>query len=629
MEHTSTLYDVIVVGGGHAGLEASLASARLGRATLLVTLKLETIGVLSCNPAFGGPAKGGLVREVDALGGYASLGADRSAIQCRVLGESKGPAARATRNLVDRARYSFLAKEYASGESNLMAIAGEACEILVSKGEIRGLRLVGGATYYCKALVLTGGTFWNGRIYHGLESEPGGRVGENPATHLRESLLSLGHRVGRLSTSTAPRLRADTIDTSELLEQPGDPGARPFSVLSGGPINLCSCYLTWTNPISHKIVRDNIKSSIIYADNPVSSGPRYCPSLEDKIMHYPDRERHQIFLEKDGPELVYPSGLPTGLAPRVQAEVINSIKGLERTVIGRPGYAIEYDFSDPRDLSPTLESLKVKGLFLAGQINGTSGYEEAASQGIWAGVGAALRAGGEEPIVLRRDEALMGVMFDDLTVLGVSEPYRMFSSRAEYRLSLREDNADLRLSPLAIKLGLLDKKREELLSMKISSMERAERILSSRKVNPEEAMNLSAQYGIPEKDGYLSETSSALNFLKRPKVTLRALGSIIPELGEIAPDALLSLETEIKFKGYLSRQREEIERLRKQESISIPVGFNYRDVPGLTREAIESLSSGAPATLGQAGRMRGVTPASASALAVYLKKVRARAVGKE
>jgi tRNA uridine 5-carboxymethylaminomethyl modification enzyme len=344
-------------------------------------------------------------------------------------------------------------------------------------------------------------------------------------------------------------------------------------------------------------------------------------------MRYPDKERHQIFLEKDGPELVYPSGLPTGLAPHVQAAAINSVKGLERTVIGRPGYAIEYDFSDPRDLNPTLESRKVKGLFFAGKINGTSGYEEAASLGIWAGVGAALRAGGEEPIVLRRDEALMGVMFDDLTVLGVTEPYRMFSSRAEYRLSLREDNADLRLSPLAEKLGLLDQKRKELLSAKISSMERGERLLRERKISPEEAQNLSQKVNIPLKDAHLHESVSAINFLKRPKVTLAALSLLIPELNEIAPDALISLETEIKFAGYLSRQKDEIEKLRRQESVVIPKTLDFKSVPGLTREAIESLSEGAPATLGQAGRMRGVTPASVSALAVYIKKLKVIAAG--
>ncbi|MDR2350241.1 MAG: tRNA uridine-5-carboxymethylaminomethyl(34) synthesis enzyme MnmG [Deltaproteobacteria bacterium] len=623
------LYDVIVAGGGHAGLEASFAAARLSMKTLLVTLSLETIGTLSCNPAFGGPAKGGLLREVDALGGHASLGADESAIQCRILGESKGPAARATRNLVDRTTYRNLAREFAEKHENLELLAGEAMEILVRDGKVLGLKLVDGRTFRCGALVLTGGTFWNGVIYFGLNPRPGGRVGESPATNLRETLANVGHPHLRLSTSTAPRLKADTIDNSVLEEQPGDPGARPFSTLRDKPINLVSCRLTWTNGEVHRIVRENVKSSIIYADNPVSTGPRYCPSLEDKIMRFPDKERHQIFLEKDGPELVYPGGLPTGLDPEVQRELINRIKGLEKTVIVIPGYAIEYDYADPRGLSPALESLKVRGLFFAGQINGTSGYEEAAAQGIWAGVGAALRASGSEPIFLGRNEALMGVMFDDLTSLGVSEPYRMFTGRAEYRLSLREDNADLRLSPLAMRLGLLDKERTEIFEAKKADMEKARRILSLTKITPAAARALGEAGGIPEKNWFLREAMAADEFLKRPKITANLLAGTVPELGEIRPTALLTLETEIKFRGYLDRQEEEIRKLKKQESERLDVIPDFRVIPGLTGEAAEALTLARPSTLGQAGRIRGVTSASVSALAVYLKKKRAADVLKD
>ncbi|MDR2338675.1 MAG: tRNA uridine-5-carboxymethylaminomethyl(34) synthesis enzyme MnmG [Deltaproteobacteria bacterium] len=608
------------MGGGHAGLEAAFAAARLGGGTLLVTQSLDSIGVLSCNPAFGGPAKGTLLCEVDALGGYSASGADASAIQCRILGESKGPAARATRNLVDRARYSYLAKEHAKREKGLTLIQGEAARVLAQNGRATGIALVDGRVFECGAIVLTGGTFWNGRVYHGLESNPGGRVGEPPATHLKDSLCSLGHRLTRLSTSTAPRLIASTVDTSDLVEQPGDPESRPFSVLSGGTRNLVSCHLTWTNPKTHKIVLDNLGASIIFAEKDrVSTGPRYCPSLEDKVVAYPERERHQIFLEQDGPEHVYPSGLPTGLAPKVQQQAVNTIKGLERAIIGRPGYAIEYDVSDPRDLTPALESKFVKGLFMAGQVNGTSGYEEAAAQGVWAGVSAALRASGGDPVFLGRDQALMGVMMDDLTVQGVSEPYRMFSSRAEWRLCLREDNADLRLSPIAGGMGLLDPTRAELLKQKQAAMERGKALLAQGKVTPSQAEALGNEHGI-QRDSQLAEPMRASEFLRRPLVKLRYLEQLFPQLSEISPDALRTLEIELKFEGYLEHQRRGIERMRRLEGSRIPEGMDFRDVPGLTREAIESLSKAKPDTLGQAGRLRGVTPASVSALSVFIRK---------
>jgi tRNA uridine 5-carboxymethylaminomethyl modification enzyme len=612
-------HDVIVVGGGHAGLEAAAASARLGLATLLVTLRLDTVGALSCNPAFGGPAKGGLVREVDALGGLCGRLADLAAIQCRILGRSKGPAARATRNLVDRESYRRLALETAMGLPGLELLQGEAKEVLASGGRARALVLSDGRELPCGAVVLTGGTFWNGRVYEGLSSRPGGRAGERPATLISAALAALGHRIVRLSTSTAPRIDARTVDLGGLEAQPGDPDARPFSVLSGPPNNAAACHLTWTNEATHRIVRESIKTSKIYADDPAAAGPRYCPSLEDKVRRFPHRARHQVFLEPDGPDLFYPSGLPTGLAPDVQTALLRTIEGLSRAVVARPGYAIEYDISDPVDLEPTLESRLVRGLFLAGQVNGTSGYEEAAAQGLWAGLSAARRAGGLEPERLGRDQALLGVMLDDLTVAGVSEPYRMFTSRSEWRLSLREDNADLRLSPLAARLGLLDPERRERLRRKTGDLERFGALLGSARITPAQAADIGARHGIPELA--LAGPVSAADLLRRPGISLRHLLGAVEGLELLGPSAALTLETEIKYEGYLARQAGEARRMAEREGQAIPPDFDFRRVPGLTGEAVESLLAKKPSTVGQAGRLRGVTPASLSAILVHLRKI--------
>jgi len=605
--------DVLVVGGGHAGLEAALAAARMGAATVLITQRPETIGVLSCNPAFGGPAKGGLVREIDALGGFCGQAADLAARQCRILGESKGPTARSTRVLVDRRQYSRLAREMLTGRERITVLAGEAAEILASAGRASGLRLTDGRELAGGALVLTGGTFWRARIHRGRESTPAGRLGEEPANRLSQSLAGLGHRLGRLSTCTAPRLKAGTVDLAALDEQPGQAEAIPFSTLHDAPRNSVSCWLTWTNPATHRLVAEGLKDSIFHSGLAAGTPPRYCPSIEDKVALYPDRERHLVFLEPDGEGIIFPSGLPTGLAPEVQEALLRTIPGLARVEMAWPGYAIEYDFADPRDLAPTFESKVIRNLFLAGQINGTSGYEEAAAQGLWAGVNAARAAGGAAGLILPRSQALLGVMADDLTGRGVTEPYRMFTSRAEWRLLIREDNADLRLSPLGEQLGLLDKGRLERFRRKTRELEQGRRLLAETRLSPAD----SRQIGLPELEA--REALPAAELLKRPAAALSHLYPFCPRLAELSPRARLSLEIETKFAGYFRRQEEEVARLRKEEERPLPAGLDYRALSGLSGEIREILARHRPATLGQAGRLPGVTPAALTVLAIHLK----------
>lgn len=608
------LFDVIVVGGGHAGIEAALAAARMGAGTLLISQRLDTIGVLSCNPAFGGPAKGGLVREVDALGGFCGFMADRAAIQCRTLGESKGPAARSTRMLVDRAVYSAGARDWLRERKNLTVLEGEASAVLTKNGRASGIELCDGRTFLSGAVVLAGGTFWRGMTWRGRESAPGGRIGEPPANLLSLSLARLGHTLGRLSTCTAPRIEANTVKIDELEEQPGDSRVRPFSVLNDSVNNTASCRLTWTNPETHRLVAASFRDSIFY-DGETAAPPRYCPSIEDKVRHFPTRERHHIFLEPDGGDIIFPSGIPTGLAPAVQLAMLRTMPGLTDCELAWAGYAIEYDFSDPCELAPTLESLKIPGLFLAGQINGTSGYEEAAAQGLLAGLNATLIASGGQPVILARSEALTGVMADDLSGRGVTEPYRMFTSRAEWRLLLREDNADLRLSPLAEKLGLLDVARSQKLRQKQEDMARGQKILTETRLTPQAAKTL----GLEALE--LKEPTSAAELLKRPAASLELLLPFAPELATLAPRALDTLEIEIKFAGYITRQQEEVARLRREEELPIPGDLDFMSLSGLTTEVKEALTRHRPISFGQASRLPGLTPAAMSVLAVYLKRL--------
>ena len=604
--------DVVVVGGGHAGLEAALASARLGVETILLTQRLDAIGALSCNPAFGGPAKGGLVREVDALGGFCGEMADRAARQCRTLGESKGPAARSTRMLVNRETYRLGAGEKAFSQAGLTVVEGEAIEVEASLGRFKSLGLADGRRIEAGAAVLSGGTFWRATIHTGRKSTPAGRKGEAPALFISPSLAALGHRLGRLSTCTAPRLKAATVDLSGLEIQPGQ-DVHPFSSLHERPNNSEVCWLTWTTPETHRIVAEGLKDSIFHSGFSPGAPPRYCPSIEDKIFHYPHRDRHQVFLEPDGQGLIFPSGIPTGLAAEVQEAMIRSMPGLAGAELAWAGYAIEYDYSDPRQLDRSLQSLLVKNLFLAGQVNGTSGYEEAAAQGLLAGLNAALAVSGSPALTFGRAQALIGVMVDDLTVRGANEPYRMFPSRAEWRLLLREDNADLRLSPLAEKMGLLDRERSARFRKKVEDMDKGRELLKSCRINPQESLRMG------KASLEVKETVSAAELLKRPAARLSDFLPFIPALDELMPRAADSLETEIKFEGYIRRQEEEVARLAREEELPIPPGLDFVAMSGLSTEVREVLSRHRPATLGQAGRLPGMTPAAMTVLAIQLK----------
>ncbi|ORJ58321.1 tRNA uridine-5-carboxymethylaminomethyl(34) synthesis enzyme MnmG [Geothermobacter hydrogeniphilus] len=611
-------YQVIVVGAGHAGCEAALAAARIGCSTLLLNLSLDAVAQMSCNPAIGGLAKGHLVKEIDALGGEMGLTIDATGIQFRVLNTRKGPAVRASRAQADRRAYALRMKQILEAEPRLDLKQGAVDALVVENGQVRGVKTREGITYRGQNVVLTTGTFMRGLIHVGLNHYPGGRAGEPPSVGLSDNLRNLGLQVGRLKTGTPARLDRNSIDFSCLEEQFGDDHPRPFSFL-----NRCieqsqvSCYITYTNERTHEIIRQGLDRSPLYSGIIEGVGPRYCPSIEDKVVRFPDKDRHQLFLEPEGLQSseIYPNGVSTSLPPDVQLAFLRSISGLEQVEIMRPGYAIEYDYVDPIQLQPTLETKLIEGLFHAGQINGTSGYEEAAAQGLIAGINAARRARGEEPLILRRDQAYIGVLIDDLINLGAPEPYRMFTSRAEYRLLLREDNADQRLTPLGREVGLVDDARWAAFEEKIGQLGRAREIAGRVRVAPGDRKQV-ARLGLQE----LNNGASLEELLRRPQLTIKDLAWLDEELEGFSSEVLEQLEIETKYAGYIRRQEDEVARFRKTEEVRIPDNFHYAEIGGMSAEVIEKLEKIRPRTLGQAARIPGVTPAAVAILSVLLRR---------
>lgn len=616
-------YDVIVIGGGHAGTEAALASARMGVKTLLLTHNIETLGQMSCNPAIGGIGKGHLVKEIDAMGGVMAKAADRGGIQFRILNSSKGPAVRATRAQADRQLYRQAVRNALESQPNLSIFQQAVDDLIIEQDQVMGVVTQMGVKFRCRAAVLTVGTFLGGLIHIGQSNHSGGRAGDPPSIALSKRLREMPFRVDRLKTGTPPRIDTRSIDYSELQAQPGDTPTPVFSLtgsVEDHPQQV-DCHITYTNARTHEIIHGGLDRSPMYSGVIEGIGPRYCPSIEDKVVRFADKDSHQIFIEPEGLNSfeVYPNGISTSLPFDVQLDLVRSIKGFENAFITRPGYAIEYDFFDPRDLKPSLETRFIHGLFFAGQINGTTGYEEAAAQGLLAATNAALQVQGKESWSPRRDQAYIGVLADDLITNGTQEPYRMFTSRAEYRLILREDNADLRLSETAHQLGLLSEQQWRAFSEKREAIEREQQRLQDMWVQP--ASN-AGQALTSVLDKPLSKEARALDLLKRPEMDYAKLTSVA-ELGPPVSDAKVAEQVEIqaKYAGYLSRQLDEIDKARRYEDKKIPEEIAYDQVKGLSNEVRQKLMDHRPATLGQAGRISGVTPAAISLLMVHIKKI--------